>query len=245
MNKNVVSIGVWLSGLACAWCCFGEGIRVEEAETVVCKLSMLANESNLAAETIGVELQVLPKQSLSEGAMRFSIALNNYSKEKMIFRANAFLDAMRISLKHKSDSSLSLPENTRYRINAPVLPPRPYLISGWCTMRELPDGTTTTNELPSTILQSNDPKVLQKAKVEIPARSTLVVDFKITTLVRTTQIEQRPRTEEVGIAEGDYKLGLSMLLSFHKNDSSKSYMRFGVENPVAITVYEAVEPKHE
>lgn len=237
MSKQIVNISVWLSVLACASCCVGEENKVEAVRKVACKLSMLANQSKVAAEAIGAELQVLPKQLLSRGSIEFSIALSNHSEAELVFRADAFLDAMSISLKHKSDSSLCLPENSRFRINAPVLPPRPYVISGWRTVTELPDGKTTTNELPSTILQSNDPKELRKAKVEIPATSTLVVDFKIVTLVRTTQIEQRAETEKAGIAEGDYTLGLSMLLSLHKNDSSKSFMRFGIENPVTISLH--------
>ena len=245
MNRQIVNISVWLSVLACAYCCGGEEGKVEAAKTVVCKLSMLANQSKLAAEAIGAELQVLPKQPLSRGAIEFSIALSNHSENVIVFQAGAFLDGMLIWLKHKSDSSLSLPQNVRSRINAPVLPPRPYVISGWHTVTDLPDGTTTTNELPSAILQSNDPKELQNAKVEIPATSILVVDFKIVTLVRTTQIEQKAEAEKAGIAEGDYTLALSMFLFFPKHDSSNNYMRFGIEKPVTISIHEDVEAKHK
>lgn len=245
MNRKSVNIGVCLSVLAYACCCVGEAVEMEKGEAIVCKLSLFANESKLAAEAVGAELRVLPRQPLSKGAMEFSIALSNYSNKKMVFRADALLDAMRISLKNKSDSSIALPENVRFRINAPVLPPRPYAISGWRTVTGLPDGAVTTNELSSAILESNDPKELRKAKVEIPAASTLVLDFKIVALAKTTKMQQRPEIAEVRIAKGEYTLGLSMLLFFHKNDSNKSYMRFGVESPVVITVYQDAEPKHE
>lgn len=242
---NGKHISIFLSVMAFAWFCIGAEDKVQKEETVVCKLRTLSNKSKLSAETIGTELQVLAKQPLSKGAIEFSIALSNHSEKKVVFQADAFLDAMLISLKHKSDSSISLPENVRFLINAPVLPPRPYTISGWRIVTELPDGTTTTKELSSTILQSNDPKVLHKEKIEIPALSTLIIDFKIVTLARTKQIQQRAEIEKVGIVEGEYTIGLSMLLSLHEDDSSKEFIRFGVENPVVLTVFQDTGAKHE
>lgn len=242
---NGKHISIFLSVMAFAWVCIGAEDKVQKEETVVCKLLTLSNKSKLSAETIGAELQILAKQPLSKGAIEFSIALSNHGEKKIVFQADAFLDAMRISLKHKSDSSISLPENVRFRINAPVLPPRPYTISGWRIVTELPDGTTIAKELPNTILQCNDPKALRKEKIEIPALSTLIIDFKIVTLARTKQIQQRAEVEKVGIVEGEYTIGLSMLLSLHEDDSSKEFIRLGVENPVVLTVFQDTGTKHK
>lgn len=272
MTRTGTSISIWLSILACAPACrgtrveadgddavasgvsglVGKGVefpglprQLRSPDAVASTMTILANSTGLSAETITAELLLPPRQPLSKGTIEFSIALRNHSKRKIVFWARPFLDAMRISLKHKSDLSLSLPQNLRFRINATVLPPRPYTVSGWRVTTKSLDGTAVTSELPSAILRTNDPKMLQKARIEMPASSTLVVDFVVATLVRTTRVQQDVSIEKVGIAEGEYALEISMLLFFSRDESSRKYMRFGLKNPATLSICKDVGREHE
>jgi hypothetical protein len=230
-NKVVMYIRICFAVLTVAYYCGGKESKVSENEAIVCKLR--TNKSDLSEETVGVVLQVVTSQPLSGGAIKFSTALSNYNTNKMVLRADAFLDSMRIYLSLDGDPSLSMPDNIRNYINAPVLPARPYTISGWRIIKKLPGGATSTNELPSTLLQCNDPHVFRKATIEIPPLSTLVIDFKIVNLERKTQIEQSVKTEKAEVKEGIYKLKLTTLLGLQ----NEGFMRFEVEKPVTITVF--------
>ena len=227
--------GVCVLAVSCA--CGYAGTDAQKGEkgnayTLVLK----TNESQFAATDIAVVLQAAPEQALSKGRIDFSLTLENHSQIKMAFRADALLDAMRISVDHNSDSAISLPANVRFRINAPVLPPRPYAIRGWRIVTALPDGTTAIRELPKTLLECNDMKALRAATVEIPEASKLILDFTMTALRKTTETPQGRKDEPLGIIEGVYSLNLSVLLCFPDSDSKKGVMQFGSAAPITITV---------
>lgn len=243
MNKIIViSTIVWFSVLTDACYGVGQGANAAGTQTIVCEpmeASTLGEGEKRADFTPGVILQVLPRQPLSKGFIEFSTAVSNNSTNKIVLRADAFLDGMVYYLHSESDPKIMIPANCRLVTDGGGLPPRPYTISGWHIVTKLPGGTVTTNELPKTLLQCNKLFVLEKETVVIPPYSTLVVDFKMGTLEKITRTEKSVKTEILKIEEGNYTLSyFSMFLRPDKEDSSARYcMRFGFRKPVTITVF--------
>lgn len=215
--------------------------NAETTEIAISKMNILDNKTDLPTNAISAEVQLATNQPLSTGAIALTVALSNHSEKKIAFQADAFLDAMRISLQHKKDPSLSAPANVRFLINAPVLPPRPYAISNW-QLLTTSSGKTTTKELPAAILQNNDPKSLRKEILELPASSTMVLTITISSLDRKDPSSQTPKAEKVSILEGEYTLDLSLLLVLPKTETEKGgTLQLGLGTPLPLIVSKTEE----
>jgi hypothetical protein len=153
-----------------------------------------------------------------------------------------FLDGMQLGLTH-GEGLLALPANIRFRVNAPVLPARPYRITGWQILTQLPGAEPTTMDLPAKLLQMDDPKQLRQEKIELPAFSTLVMNFEIHELEKRKFVDQKWQIEKHPIAQGEYALRLTMLLIPLASKEVGENIQCQMREPVVVFVYKDLPAK--
>ena len=191
------------------------------------------NNSSTLVSPPDAELLIAPRQASALKKIELEISLRNTGQTNCSFRADSFLDGITFVVKQKADNSLALPENQRLRVDARVLPPRPYKIKSIRLETKAKDGTLQAVDMYAPLIDCNDPHVLRASAVQIPSGARLVLAIVIDTLVKT---DENDKIQSVNVLPGEYSLDVSMLAYFDKSDSNKGYFRYKLVSPASLTV---------